>query len=367
VINILWRDIIWTGDADRAKKIWPFVESILALAFREDTDGDGLPNHKGADQTYDQFPLKGTSSLVGLQAVAALISAAEWAEYVGELERSATLREQAHAARDACIRQLWTGSYFRLSYDAASGENNDGILADQLNGDWTRRMMCRAGIVDEEKVRNAQKTILECCVVREHGILKNCAWPDGTTLRIGRHTSNQPDLPWSGVEYALASHLLLLGLNTSAWDLVRMVWERYEAAGMRFNHIECGEHYYRAMSAWSVYLAWSGFFWDGLRDELIITATPLEGGKKAFAATTSAWGLLQVSRTDHGISARWELFDGKAQIHSVRSNASGMRVSDCYLNGARLDGLSPDERFVLAQVAQLRRGDRLDVNLTSIG
>lgn len=315
-INILWRDILWSGARERARALLPLLTPILRRARAADTDSDGLPNNQGPDQTYDQFPLLGTSSLVGFQAAAAFFSASEMAAACGDSARATAWRQQAESALTTCQRQLWTGSGYRLSFDSTSGTANEGVMVDQLNGDWTRRMIHGRPLIPIARARTAARTILRRCLRPQDGFLANCWWPPGQGIRTGRHTSDQPNLPWSGVEYAFASYCLLLGLEDEAWRLVRMVWDRYEAAGLRFNHIECGEHYYRAMSSWTVYLAWSGFRWDGLSG--LATFTPPRTPTKRFLASTpTSWGLAQWSRQSRTLRFTWHPVAGSLTMHSL--------------------------------------------------
>ena len=159
--------------------------------------------------------------------------------------------------------QLWNGEYYRLCYDPADGFANEGVMAYQVNGDWFVRQVSGAGLLPDRKVRSALRAVVEFCT-SEHDYVANCAWPFGGAIEIGRHTSDQANSPWSGVEYALAAHLIDLGLEREGLQVARDVWNRYERAGLRFNHVECGANYYRALSSWAVYLALLGFAFGAL-------------------------------------------------------------------------------------------------------
>jgi hypothetical protein len=91
------------------------------------------------------------------------------------------------------------------------------------------------------------------------------------------------------VEYALAAHLALMGRKREALGVARDVWERYEDAGLRFNHIECGGRYYRALSSWAFYLAMSGLGYDALRSELRAWPGPARG--RFVFCTPGCWGI----------------------------------------------------------------------------
>lgn len=282
---LVWRDWLWTGDNSYLRRMLPTVKESLDFFRNYDTDGDGLPNNTGPDQTYDQFPLKGTSAFVGYLYMAALAAAEEMAGAAGYKAWKSELARLRDELLPRIEGQLWNGSWFRLCHDPETGENNEGVMADQINGDWFFRQACGRMLLDREKAISALESIAEHCLMPE-GYVANCAWPAGDGVTIGRHTANQGDWPWSGVEYALASHMILAGREDMGYAIARMVWDRYEKRGRRFNHTECGQYYYRALSSWTVYLSATGFVWNGLEKTLSI------GSNRGtfFWATPQAWG-----------------------------------------------------------------------------
>ncbi len=290
-ILLVWRDALWTGDIDYVKRVWPAVEIFLADIESTDRNGDGLPDNNGVDQTYDQFPLYGTSAYVGIEYVGALKAASEMAALLGLTERSDQLKAKAQTALATLEDQLWNGQYYSLSHEAATGEGNDGCMVDQLCGDWFVRQTDAEGIVRISRAKKALRAAYRYCK-RDEGYLANCDWPRGGRVPIRRETSDQANCPWSGVEFAVAAEMILLGLEREGLDITRMVWDRYERFGMRYNHIECGGHYNRALSSWAVYLALSGFALNSPEGRLRFD---VRDGKATFVWNTpDAWGTVRV-------------------------------------------------------------------------
>jgi uncharacterized protein (DUF608 family) len=276
----VWRHVLWTGDLEFGRALWPVVERNVALLEQTDTDGDGLPNNEGPDQTYDRFPLYGTSAYVGLLYLAGLRAACDLGQWLGQADPAARYRVKAERAAGELDRQLWNGSCYNLSCQSGQGTSNGGCMADQVNGDWFYRQSSGRGLLDDQRVRTALAT-----VVRRNrrtggpqAWLANCTWPEGRQQPAPSEGSDQANCPWSGVEYAVAAHMILMGMveqgRQVAWD----VFNRYEAAGMRFNHVECGEYYYRAMSAWALLAAEFGIAYDGLQRRLRVVP-PAEDAK----------------------------------------------------------------------------------------
>ena len=78
----------------------------------------------------------------------------------------------------------------------------------------------------------------------------NGGYPDG------RRVVFQQFEPWTGIEYSFATHLALMGMRKDAMTVVREVHERKVAAGMVWNHIECGGDYFRPLmigALWDLY------------------------------------------------------------------------------------------------------------------
>lgn len=288
----IWRDLLWTADEAYGAEMWPAVQDALAFHERYDTDGDGLPNNTGPDTTYDQFPLKGTSALVGFVYAAMLKGVTDLATFAGEQANAEEVEDKLTDALGKLDERLWNGRYYRLCHDPIDGTDNEGVMADQINGDWFVRQTTGQGLLPEEKVRSALSQVLEHCAV-EMGYIVNCAWPFGGDVEIGRHTIDQAHTPWSGVEYALAAHLILAGMEREGLKVVRDVWDRYEEAGLRFNHIECGEHYYRAMSVWGVYLALTGFALNALEKRLTLAVR--DEAATFVLNTPTCWGTVETS------------------------------------------------------------------------
>ena len=229
-VMLVWRDALWTGDVEYVKRQWPAVEIFLADVEATDKNGDGLPDNAGIDQSYDQFPLYGTSAYVGFQYVAALRGAAYLAGMLGNQKRAAELEAKASKALETADKQLWNGAYYDLSFDAGKGSGNAGCMADQVCADWFWRQSTGEGLLPDKKAKGALAAVAKYCT-RPERFLANCDWPRGGEVKIRRLTSDQARCPWTGVEYAVAAHMLLVGLKQEGIKVARDVWDRYEDVG----------------------------------------------------------------------------------------------------------------------------------------
>jgi uncharacterized protein (DUF608 family) len=284
----VWRNALWTGEVEDARELWPVVQRNMELMEEFDTNGDGLPDNQGSDQTYDRFPMYGVSSYVGFLYLASLQAAADLAEWLGHDEQAESYRAKAGQVAPKLDEALWNGEYFNLSRGEEEGENA-GCMTDQVNADWFWRRATGDALLDEDKVRSALSAVFEHNrggVGDEHWLV-NCSWPRGDGLVLPMVGSDQVNCPWTGVEYAIASHMVSAGLSDEGLAVARAAFDRYERAGMRFNHIECGQYYYRMLSVWQIAQSAFGLAWDGRANEL--TVSPPEGDQAFVVATPQGW------------------------------------------------------------------------------
>jgi uncharacterized protein (DUF608 family) len=356
-VLLVWRDVLWTGDLKYLREMWPTVKDAMAYMDTKDLDGDGLPNNTGADQTYDQFPMRGTSAFVGILFLGSLRAAAEMAELVGENDYAGQMRKRFASAEKLLDKQLWTGEFYRLCYDPVTGKSNDGVMTDQINGDWFIRQSTGTALLEDRKVKSSLQSILDACS-NPAGFLANCAWPKGGGSGISRLGTDQAGCPWSGVEYAVAAHMILLGMERAGIKVARDVWERYEGAGERFNHIECGGHYYRALSSWAIYLALSGWIVDLLNRtlKLRIGTKPMQ----SVLATANGWGILEV---DSGIVCV-NIRRGSLQLKTIEIVGKRLEKVSIRLNNKPVKAGVCKGSITLERVVTLKSGDVLKVRLS---
>ena len=361
-VLLVWRDVLWTGDVAYAEEMWPQVRDAVEFAASFDTDGDGLPNNQGPDQTYDQFPLKGTSAFVGLLYGASLHAAAEIARLIGKTEAAEDLERRFVDAMRNLHDQLWNGTYYRLCYDPTDGAANEGVMADQVNADWFVRQTAGRGVLPDEDVRSALRAIIEHCW--NGAYLVNCAWPSGDRVDIPRTTANQADWAFSGVEYGVAAHLALLGMDQEALSVARNVWDRHERQGLRFKHVECGEHYYRALSVWGVYLALTGFSMDALTSEIALKA-PGARDASCLLCTPAGWGVANAFAQDARLEVAMR--KGTVEVKSLLLRGAQAQRAELRHEGKAIpctcEAVEGGTRVVARRLVKLDEGQRLTVRL----
>ena len=261
-VLLILRDFFWTNDKKFLSDSWPSMKKAIDYVIRErDRNGDQLPDMEGIMSSYDNFPMYGDASYILSQWNACMAGAARAAEIMGDKEAQTLYTKILAKGKQVYEDKLWNGKYFRL-YNNETGENkgkDEGCLTDQMIGQWACDMCGLGRIIEPEKVKQAMRNTLELSYKSDLG-LRNCSWPgDKYWHDVAKDCwADQGNTCWTGVELAYASFLIYEGLYDEGVRVIKTVDDRYRKAGFYWNHMECGGHYFRAMSAWSILNAMLG-------------------------------------------------------------------------------------------------------------
>jgi hypothetical protein len=131
---------------------------------------------------------------------------------------------------------------------------------------------------------NPQRPTFACGV--EGGLLL-CTWPRGGALALPFVYSNEV---WTGIEYQVASHLMLMGMVEEGLEIVRTCRDRYDGRVRNpFDEYECGHWYARAMSSYGLIQGLAGVRYDAV--ERVLHVEPrLPGDFRSFLSTATGYG-----------------------------------------------------------------------------
>jgi hypothetical protein len=137
---------------------------------------------------------------------------------------------------------------------------------------------------------NPQRPSFACGA--EGGLLL-CTWPRGGQLSLPFVYSDEV---WTGIEYQVASHLMLLGHVDEGLEIVRLCRARYDGRVRNpFNEYECGHWYARAMASYGLLQGLSGARYDAVEQVLYVTPR-VAGDFRCFLATATGYGTVGVRR-----------------------------------------------------------------------
>ena len=78
---------------------------------------------------------------------------------------------------------------------------------------------------------------------------------------------------WTGIEYQVASHLMMMGEVEKGMEIVRICRDRYDGTVRNpFDEYECGHWYARAMSSYAMLQALTGIRYDAINQEMYINS-----------------------------------------------------------------------------------------------
>lgn len=177
-----------------------------------------------------------------------------------------------------------------------------GCLSDGVLGSWMAKMCGLVNPLDTAKTKshllavhkyNFKKDLSDhanpqrpsYALGNEAGLLL-CSWPKGGKLSLPFVYSDEV---WTGIEYQVASHLMLMGEVKEGLEIIRACRDRYDGRVRNpFNEYECGHWYARAMSSYGCLEGLTGVRYDAVDKTLHIDSKI--GDFTSFISTETGFG-----------------------------------------------------------------------------
>jgi hypothetical protein len=345
------RDWRISGDTEWLRRLWPKVAKSLdyCIATWDPRQTGALeePHHNTYDIEFWGPNGMCTSFYLGaLQAAVAMGEAtgADVGRYRVLLAKGTAFAEKDLYNGEYFVQKIqWEGLRAGSPTDAKSmvGEYSpeaiallqkegpkyqygDGCLADGVLGSWMA-LVCGVGqVLDRAKVESHLVAVHKHNLRRDlsthsnpqrpsfaagtDGGLLICTWPRGGKLTLPFVYSDEV---WTGIEYQVASHLMLLGRVAEGLEIVRVARARYDGRVRNpFNEYECGHWYARAMSSYGLLQGMTGARYDAI-DKVLHLEPRVAGDFRAFLSTATGYGTV-------GVRAGKPFFDVKAGTVEVR-------------------------------------------------
>jgi uncharacterized protein (DUF608 family) len=204
-------------------------------------------------------------------------------------------------------KNSWNSDYSEeakklLSEEGPKYQYGKGCLSDGVLGFWIAEVCGLKSPMDGELVKSHLNAIYKYNLrhnLTEHanpqrptfalgndGGLLLCTWPKGGKLSLPFVYSNEV---WTGIEYQVASHLMLAGEVEKGLDIVRTARDRYDGQIRNpFDEYECGHWYARAMSSYGLLQGLTGVRYDAVDKTLYVDSKV--GDFKTFLSTETGFG-----------------------------------------------------------------------------
>ena len=134
----------------------------------------------------------------------------------------------------------------------------------------------------------------------DDGGLLLCTWPRGGKPLLPFVYSDEV---WTGIEYQVASHLMMVGKIDEGLDIVRACRKRYDGVRRNpFNEYECGHWYARAMSSFALIQGYAGLRYDAVDKTLHVASSV--GDFRAPLFTGRGFGIVERKGSEVTIQVR---------------------------------------------------------------
>jgi uncharacterized protein (DUF608 family) len=189
-----------------------------------------------------------------------------------------------------------------LKQEGPKYQYGKGCLSDGVLGGWIARMCGLNDPVDGTKIKSHLQAVHKYNLKKDlsdhanpqrptyamghEGGLLLCSWPKGGKLSLPFVYSDEV---WTGIEYQVASHLMLMGETDKALEIVEACRDRYDGRRRNpFNEYECGSWYGRALSSYGMLQGLTGLRYDAVDKTLYIDSKV--GDFTSFLSTATGFG-----------------------------------------------------------------------------
>lgn len=357
----VYREWRVSGDTEWMRRFWPKVKDSLNYCIETwDPDHNGVlkePHHNTYDIEFWGPDSMCTSFYLGALKATIIIGNAldedvslytsllekgykylEKELYNGEYFYQQIQWENLRAKSPVVTKSLISSTYSPEAIELFKKEGpkyqyGKGCLSDGILGVWMAAVCGIEELVDKEKVKrhllsvykhNFKKDLSEhanpqrpsYAVGKEGGLLL-CTWPNGEQPSLPFIYSNEV---WTGIEYQVASHLMMEGLVKEGLEIVRACRDRYDGRVRNpFNEYECGHWYARAMASYALLQGLTGIRYDAVDKILFISPKINSDNIKTFFSAASGYGTIGFSKNSVNI----KMVHGKLVIDKLIVTISG--------------------------------------------
>jgi hypothetical protein len=201
----------------------------------------------------------------------------------------------------------WSSDYSEeaialLQKEGPKYQYGTGCLSDGILGSWIGEVCGLKNTVDSTKVASHLNSVFKynfrkdltdhsnrqrpSYALGNEGGLLLCTWPKGGKLSL---PFVYCDEVWTGFEYQVASHLMMMGEVDKGLEIVRTARDRYNGRIRNpYDEYECGHWYARAMSSYAMLQALTGVRYDAIDQVMYIDSRV--GDFTSFISTNTGFG-----------------------------------------------------------------------------
>ena len=305
-VLLVGRDYLVTGDKEALASLWQSVKDAIAAIDALDTDGDCLPDHGTAYNTYDAWHFEGIPSYIAILWLSALKMAAYLAK---------VLDDEIGLAYDTVLaiglrvleEKLYNGKCYDL-WVTEDGRRDHAVMSDQLDGEIFLRLTLGEGNLSDEQFRSVLHYLVKTNYKKGEGLV-NATFPKEYPPTVYTYQNCQARAQWTGIGYLVAAALLSVGELTTAQEMIETIHQNQRDLGLFFNHWECGFRYTRPLSSFLTLTAFVRF--DPIKRQILLCRHQL-GRFPLITATATATVTVDVQNGE--IVATVEVVSGELTV-----------------------------------------------------
>ncbi|MHA1688682.1 MAG: GH116 family glycosyl hydrolase, partial [Promethearchaeota archaeon] len=327
----IYRDFLIMADKNFLRKMWPFIENLMMYIFEtSDKELKGIMEGEQPN-TYDCI-LHGVNTFIGTLYLTTLLACEQIAKELEIPEWPKKCKKVYESGRQLLDEKCWNGEYYIQIYDKERVKQHQygkGCHSDQLFGQWWAFQLGFGHILPPEHVNKAVQASVKYNFKKslkgitqtprifaspEDAGLMVCTWPHGEKPSV---PTLYVDEVWTGIEYEIASLCFHENYINEGLEILQAVRARYDGSHRNpWNEVECGDHYVRAMSSWTLLPALTGM-------NYLIKQKQFQLGPKlnrehfsTFFITGTAWGQVMQQIKEDIITIELSVSHGDLELKS---------------------------------------------------
>ncbi len=334
----IYRDFLITNDSDFLKRSWVYIEKLMEFIFKEyENESDGLIT-RAQPNTYD-CSIYGLNTFISSLNLVALLACERIALELDNNSWAKICREKYNFIREVIDKECWNGEYYIQIFNISEIKKFQygiGCLSDQLIGQWWAFNLGLGYIFPKAHVLQAVKSIVkynfketldglkqtprEFASNYDSGLL-NCSWPNGGKPEVPTYYTDEV---WTGIEYEVAALCFYIGEIESGLKIIKAVRDRYDGTHRNpWNEVECGDHYVRPMSSWTLLHALTGISYSSKLNRLSLSPKINQRDFQSFFITNSAWGKVYHKITQKRLKCSIAISYGTLELSSITIDIKG--------------------------------------------
>ena len=256
----------------------------------------------------------------------------------------------------AMVDMLWNEDFGYFIHkpgdtDSEKHGSTNGCHIDQVFGEFWLLNLGMDRVLPQDKVRGALESLWKYNFTPNVGdfrkVMKDgrwyagegdaglvmCSFPHG---KIEPKSGNKNYAGYlnecmTGFEWQVAAHMIWEGMLEKGLAIGKAIYDRYLPRDRNpYNEIECSDHYARAMSSYSAFMAVCGYRYDGPEGKLAFGPKMQHDNFRAAFTTAEGWGqfsqTVQEGRQENTIELRY----GKLQLRQLTLDAAPeTKVGEC--------------------------------------